>query len=583
MIDPINSLAFSMHANKGVYALLLGSGISRTSKIPTGWEITLELVRKVASLQDESCEPDPEGWYVSKYGKAPDYSDLLDAVAKTPSERQQLLRGYWEPTEAEREEGAKQPTKAHRAIADLVRAGFIRVILTTNFDKLMETALHDAGVVPTVLSTPDHVEGALPLVHTPCTLIKVHGDYLDTRIRNTPEELAEYPEPFNRILDRIFDEYGLIVCGWSAEWDQALRNALTRAPYRRFTTYWASRGEPGLAAKDLIARKGAQVIQIDGADSFFSTVKEQVEALETFSRPHPLSAEAAVASLKKYLSETKYRIQLEDLVSAEVGRVVDAIQSNAFNPNDSFDAASLEKRVRAYEAACGTLIRMAFTSGYWADKEQLRAWEHALVRLAYKKYSNGLTPWLELQRYPATLTLYALGLGAVAAKRYESLKLLFDVSLPREYGEEQKVLDVLPPSVLFQMNGKQWMQMLPGMERRHAPLNDWLHDYFAAIAVSAYGESHSYTLGFDSFEVFIALGAGLAEVRAGNTRHWFPPGAYGYRSNNREKIVKTIRDDLASAGAASRFVASGLFGKDSAECKAVLSAFEAFVPQLRWY
>lgn len=27
MIDPIDSLAFSMHANKGVYAVLLGSGV----------------------------------------------------------------------------------------------------------------------------------------------------------------------------------------------------------------------------------------------------------------------------------------------------------------------------------------------------------------------------------------------------------------------------------------------------------------------------------------------------------------------------------------------------------------------------
>ena len=31
MIDPINSLAFSVQANRGVYALLLGSGVSRAA------------------------------------------------------------------------------------------------------------------------------------------------------------------------------------------------------------------------------------------------------------------------------------------------------------------------------------------------------------------------------------------------------------------------------------------------------------------------------------------------------------------------------------------------------------------------
>jgi hypothetical protein len=115
MLDPINSLAFSLHSNKGVYAMLLGSGISRAAGIPTGWEITLELVRKVAALQGEDCEPDPAAWYAAKAGKQPDYSDLLDLVAKTPAERQQLLRSYWEPSEEARAEGAKQPTRAHHA------------------------------------------------------------------------------------------------------------------------------------------------------------------------------------------------------------------------------------------------------------------------------------------------------------------------------------------------------------------------------------------------------------------------------------------------------------------------------------
>ena len=32
----------------------------------------------------------------------------------------------------------------------------------------------------------------LPLVHQRCCVVKLHGDYLDTRIKNTPEELAAY-------------------------------------------------------------------------------------------------------------------------------------------------------------------------------------------------------------------------------------------------------------------------------------------------------------------------------------------------------------------------------------------------------
>jgi len=35
-------------------------------------------------------------------------------------------------------------------------------------------------------------------------VVKVDGDYLDTRIMNTPEELTEYDERVSRLLDRIF-------------------------------------------------------------------------------------------------------------------------------------------------------------------------------------------------------------------------------------------------------------------------------------------------------------------------------------------------------------------------------------------
>ena len=140
MIDPLVSLSFTIHSSPGVYALLLGSGVSRSSNIPTGWEITLDLIRKIAHLEDENPEPDPINWFVSKFGKEPDYSELLEAIAKTPTERNKLLRSYFEPTDEEREASKKIPSIAHRAIANLVKEGHIKLIFTTNFDRLIEIA-----------------------------------------------------------------------------------------------------------------------------------------------------------------------------------------------------------------------------------------------------------------------------------------------------------------------------------------------------------------------------------------------------------------------------------------------------------
>ena len=147
MIDPVHSLAFSVHSNPGVYALLLGSRISRSAGIPTGWDITLDLITKLAAARAQEVNGTPEKWFVEEYGEAPDYSDLLDELSGTQTERQQSLRPYFEPNEEEREQGLKQPTAAHKAIASLVAKGFFKVIITTNFDRLMEKALEDIGVV----------------------------------------------------------------------------------------------------------------------------------------------------------------------------------------------------------------------------------------------------------------------------------------------------------------------------------------------------------------------------------------------------------------------------------------------------
>jgi hypothetical protein len=249
MIDNISALAFSMFENKDVYALLIGSGVSRAAAIPTGWEITVDLVRRVANMEGAVDAADLADWYRKRFGTEPRYSDLMDALASTPDERRAILHSYIEPSQDDIEEGHKVPTKAHRAIARLVQAGFVRIILTTNFDRLLESALRERGIEPTVIKSEDDLKGAVPLVHTRCFLLKLHGDYLDTRIRNTETELAGYSPEFNFLLDRILDEHGLVVCGWSADWDIALKAALTRAPNRRYPLFWAVRGELSPDAK----------------------------------------------------------------------------------------------------------------------------------------------------------------------------------------------------------------------------------------------------------------------------------------------------------------------------------------------
>ena len=563
MVDPILSLAFSMQSNRGVYALLLGSGVSRAAEIPTGWDITLDLVRKLAGSCGEECEPDPEHWFLKKYGQAPDYSQLLDQLTRTPTERQQLLRPYIEANEQEREEGKKQPTVAHRAIAQLAAQGYVKVIITTNFDGLIESALSEAGVMPTVISSEDQARGALPLIHTQCCVFKVHGDYLDTRIRNAPGELEEYSEEFNQLLNRIFDEFGLIVCGWSAEWDNALRKSIERVPSRRFTTFWALHGEASAEAKDLIDRRNALVIPIDGADSFFESVQQHVEAIEEFSQPHPLSTEAAVASLKRYLPEQRYQIQLGDLIDATVERVKETTSGPDFDMNNHTPTPeTVTARIRAHDAACSTMMAMAVVGGRWAEQEHIRSWQRALGHLCTVPHAGGYAIWVGMQLYPAALLLYALGLGAVESDRLAFLGHLFSTEMQDHRGERLSVVHLLAPFRL--LNGGRLKGLLEGKERHHLPLNEWMHDTLKQHARKEILSEEQYTTHFVKLELLMSLSTMYQEKP-----DWMVPsyGTFWCREDIRRHLLQEITRSISSFGDESLFVKADIFGSTAEACK----------------
>ena len=78
-------------------------------------------------------------WYQGRFGEEPDYSKLLDTLAKSPAERSALLRSYFEPTAEERARGVKVPGAAHTALANLAATGHVRLFVTTNFDSSHRT------------------------------------------------------------------------------------------------------------------------------------------------------------------------------------------------------------------------------------------------------------------------------------------------------------------------------------------------------------------------------------------------------------------------------------------------------------
>ena len=431
--DPLTQLAFSVFENKGVYALLVGSGVSRAAEIPTGWEIPSDLVRRVAMSNDVEEQADWAEWYERMENKSPDYSDLLARLTATREERQSILNRYIEPDDEERAEGKKCPTKAHHAIADMVEQGFFKIIVTTNFDRLIENALREKGLEPTVISSVDALKGAEPVSHASCYVFKLHGDYKDARILNTQEELASYPPQYDELLDRILDEYGLIVCGWSGDWDPGLRAAIHRAPNRRYPTYWAARGELSDAAKDLARMRGARIVGIEDADGFFETLADRVATLEQSQVRNPASVELLVRSTKRFVEGPEYRVRLSDLVADEIERVTARLDDPYLSPQANWSEEEFRRRVRIYEASTEGLAKIMGVLGRWSSDGDSRLAEDAIEALLAHadRHHGGLETYIRLRSYPAVLAFSAFGLGLVRAERWQRLHELFQKQVNR--------------------------------------------------------------------------------------------------------------------------------------------------------
>lgn len=569
-LDPITSLSISIQSGPGLFALLLGSGVSRSAKIPTGWDIILDLIRRVAKASDEDCEPDPEAWYVRKFGKDPSYSELLESLAPTQALRQQLLSAYFEPTEDEKAAGLKEPTPAHRAIAKLVAKGYVRVILTTNFDRLLERAIQDEGIAPSVLSSADAIAGAAPLAHLKCVVVKMHGDYLDTRLRNTPDELSSYEPVVDLLLDRVFDEYGLVVCGWSGEWDGALRSAIQRCKSRRYGFHWASISPLQPTAQQLVEHRGGKVVQITGADAFFTALESKVSAIEESHADHPASIDAAVALVKRYAASPEHRIRLHDLLMTEAEAAFQFTGPMLEKWHHNRGGIKGREFLSNVADGLGKLRQMVANATYHGGTDVIDVLLRCVAKLSHEPLAvRGGGGTLRNDWYRVFLGLnvfFAGGVGFVLAGRYvEAFRLAMTA-----YSDGHRRRDAFTIAFRDQFHELKNVANHGRDREQYVPSSEIMFELLGSELLSLSSNAPAFEQAFDEWELFVALAAGELEkmVFKEGDYAWLTLGRYvytlkhgGHRSPLYPPINQQDSPELCKAQVAFQtLIQAGFFG-----------------------
>ena len=306
----------------GNYAFLIGAGTSRPrpSGIPTAGELIDEWRLRCYEFQHPN-ETDPSEDTVAEWAKEQENDDSVE-----PGDEY----GYWfdrfHPDPAARREYIQElvdgadPTTGHLILASMMshRSGGQQVplTLTPNFDDLLFDAFYLLSEERPQIINHRAVVPEFQITQDDPAIVKLHGDYLYSNLRNTDEETDRLSESMETVVTETTKEYGLIVVGYSGR-DDSIMSALEDADISGNRLYWCVRrprehhdadtvGEKisDRAAK-LVRESDGRVVPIEGFNSLMSQFRQLINDLPPVTEKDELQDrfDQRVAQLDEILEE----------------------------------------------------------------------------------------------------------------------------------------------------------------------------------------------------------------------------------------------------------------------------------------
>jgi len=414
-LDPIVSLSVAIAEAPGSYAVLLGAGVSRDAGVPTGEQVFWNGVGELYRLENETEKtPDQEaleGWLREQDRGDLDYSSLLELVAPDPAIRREYLAKHFE---------GREPGVAHERLAALAEAGYVRVFVTTNFDRLLERALLARGIEPIVVTSAAELAQAPRREHAACYVLKPHGDYLQETIRNTRGELSDLGAEIEAELTEVFDRFGLVVLGYAGK-DEAITKAI-RSRSSRYGLYWVARSDPAGPAGSLIEATGGRIILRESAATFLSDLERRLLVY----RDHPSgNTPLEVHDEILRLARAEDRVGLAEVMRRERRQFATVLAETIEGHRDQ--RPEEESILDAYDAILPALHRrLAGMLPLIAYDDEVFAGEvRALTDLLERQTRpGGYTFWPELADWSSWWLTYAAGTFALRLERFEAVGAL---------------------------------------------------------------------------------------------------------------------------------------------------------------
>jgi len=177
-------------------------------------------------------------------------------------------------------EGAA-PSRGYAALAELIRAGYFDVVLSTNFDPLLEDALaglpmrrRDYVTLVHGVMAPefvaDHLDNRIPRVK----VLKLHGDLFYRKFYYTGAEIAAFPPQIDEALRTYLNRRDVLIVGHGMS-DQDINRCLSS---EGSALWYVSPAPPPAEMAALMASRRSQQNVIDGDGGYFDAFFTQLAA-----------------------------------------------------------------------------------------------------------------------------------------------------------------------------------------------------------------------------------------------------------------------------------------------------------------
>jgi|GEM_PF-313576 len=262
------------------FAFFLGAGCSITSGIPAAGRLVIdEWLPHLRALRAPSA-PDLLRWASQEIpnfnasSASASYGEVMKQLFRYPQERQR---------EIERLCAVGVPGFGYATLANLVTVGngHFNVVLTTNFDDLVEDAMiFFAGERPLVIRHESLARFIRP-TRTKPTVVKLHGDH-HLAPYNTAQETESLDVEIENAVRTVLHDRGIIFIGYSGN-DAGIAAMLSRLPSNAlpFGVYWVNGAEPSGTLRPWLDQRDAVWIDTPDFDEIMLFIKE------AFDLDHP--------------------------------------------------------------------------------------------------------------------------------------------------------------------------------------------------------------------------------------------------------------------------------------------------------